>query len=169
MIPLETEKSPWYRPDLAKLGTHFTCQACFSTYVLDDRSPDERYCLYCFDLLNDEYQQMVARGAKGKPSWAPRKTEKAPPKTRRNAMRRATIENLRLTKRFDGVIDGPPALSTVNGLSKKLPERKIKNMAKKGMGSKRIAAELIKKGINCNYRTIARVIKKKREKQGVLL
>ena len=107
---------------------------------------------------------MLDKGIAKKPNWAP-VAKNAPPKTRRNAMRRTTINNLAVKSSAYPIIgvtsNKNGKTPTENEMSKKLPMRQIKKMATQGMKPKRIAAELIKLGYkNVDYRTIARKIAK---------
>lgn len=151
------EKAPWYNPELAKVNTHFLCQSCFTHWPIDDRSPDERYCLYCYEFLSYEAKLLEDKGIKKRPSWVPVQ-KNAPPKTRRNAMRRTTIKNLAGKNSGSRELGVSQKTPVKNSLSKKLPKRKIRKLAKQGMPPKRIAAELLKQGVITNHRSIARII-----------
>lgn len=109
------------------------CQTCFRTFSSSEMGEDSRYCKECEATLNDEWQSMATRGVMIKPGWVPRNGN----------------EPRRINKKHNG-----------NGI-KKLPVRKINKMAAKGMKPSRVAAELIKQGYSVNYRTIAKMVKRK--------
>lgn len=132
------------------------CHACCRKFPPDQMSADPRYCHDCYGFLSEEASFLPA--GKGKPHWVPGNVKKGPAKTTRNGMGRTTIK-IKAVKSCDTHPNGGCNKQTsVNGLSKKLPKRKIKNMAEKGMGSKRIAAELLKEGYKVNYRSIPNII-----------
>ena len=113
-----------------------TCQTCFRKFTGNEMGKDGRYCKECEGNLNTEWQFMKDRGVKIKPGWVPKLNGEAHHKRHKK--------------------------NGTNGHAtpiEELPIKKIKDMATKGMSSKRIAAELIKKGFNINYRTIARMVK----------
>lgn len=119
-----------YHPELKAAGTHFFCQGCLSHIDYKMQSKDPRYCEDCSNFLTEEAHKIGSRGALYSPTWVPRSSGDIPIRRHR--------------KHTNG-----------NG---ELPVKKIKRMAKKGMNSKRIAAELVSQGYEVNYRNIPRII-----------
>ena len=111
-----------YNPELKSNGTHFFCWGCLSHIENIHQSADERYCTDCFSLLTDEASLLI--GTKRKPGWVPKDgfNNEAPPA--RTATRRTRIKN-KAVKTFVPYPNG--------GAQKKLPKKRIKNMAEKGM------------------------------------
>jgi len=50
----------------------FFCQGCLVGKPMDDKSPDLRYCLSCYEFLTEEYRvkELMSPG-RAKPRWAP--------------------------------------------------------------------------------------------------
>jgi len=170
---------------LIESGTHFWCHACLVARPNNILSPDLRYCFPCYDLLLTEAAHGRESGKikkKSLPYWIP-----ATPTQQRLYNEPQPVTGV--LKTSDVYLDTSVILATVNepentvakkesptpkiALSGKpetrgrpqveLPEEAIIEMAKSGMGYKRIAARLnIEYGIDAKYRTIARVVKGER-------
>jgi hypothetical protein len=152
--------------DMAQIrnGTHFMCHGCLVSRPFDDQSPDPRYCLSCYAVLMDEASRLPETKH---PRWVPKadkalstaenKTEKAIP------VPQGTVLNMSTIKGENSEVDIiPPAVAT-RPLSKRgpkfteLPEDLIRQLAGEGMGSKAIAARILKdKRIVVSYKTIQR-------------
>ena len=143
---------------LIEKGSHFFCRGHATAVPVDDMSPDQRYCISCYDFLKNEATLLPPNK---RPKWIPKPSKISAEKT--------------IPVPGDGVLilsTSNPDKSTVDKIQpqtadvthgrgrrkKELPEGLIKKLAGRGMGSKRIAAELQKQGIPANYRTVARVI-----------
>ena len=51
----------------------FFCETCIISKPASERSPDKRYCCFCFDLLLNE-----ARLGNSRPKWMPKVTQVPP-------------------------------------------------------------------------------------------
>ena len=155
-------KEPWYRPDLEKAGTHFFCESCLGHKPLDDRSPDGRYCQWCYDFLIDEAEQLPP---KKRPAWIPkiegRKTIPVP----------HDVVLIMSTTNDQNIYSGhnSPAAPPIKPCGKRgpkhrdLPEDLIKELAAQGKGAKAIAGELKKENdITVSYKTVERILKGQR-------
>jgi len=151
----------------------FFCHTCLIDRPLKEVSPDPRYCKYCYEFLLSEWKLMSHLR---KPPWVPAQDAV-------NKLIRVKSEGVETPHVVQGV---RVILSTVKGnnseVDKKesrppigiktetrgrkqtnLPHDFIKRLASKGLGSKGIAARLkVEHGINCSYRTVARVLKGER-------
>ncbi len=159
-------------------GGGFWCHACLDDKPVIEQSPDPRYCHSCFDLLLQEAELL---GHSKRPSWTPGALQDP---VNKNIESQNTGEKSAHVSQDVGII-----LSTVNGNNSevdkiksrmaKTPRRNkaetrgrkqielpldyVERLAKEGMGSKRITAQLkVEHDIYCSYRTVARVLKGER-------
>ena len=108
----------------------------------------------------EEVKQMEFRGVTRRPGWIPR-SQKIDVGKEKNvshdvSLILSTVEN---EKTEVDKIRSSGRKTTRGRKKQELPEDLIRELANKGMGSKRIAAKLLTdRGIRANYRTIARII-----------
>jgi len=141
---------------LINSGSHFYCFACLEAIPVDDVSPDGRYCINCFEFLQQEAELLPETK---RPRWIPKASKNSALKTIHvpsdDVLILSTVNDKKTTVDKIGAVTG---LSKRGRKKAALPVESIRKMAAAGMGSKRIAAELLKQGIPANYRTIARII-----------
>lgn len=143
--------------ELIAAGTHFWCMACLGACLLDDQSPDPRYCQVCYDcLLKETGMDTSRRGGDWKPKIAHKKSAQVSEYMRRNM---STLEGKKIT--VD--IIPPETPKVTHGKrgpkQKTLPIELIEQWHSQGLGSKVIAARLKQdKEIVVSYKTIQRVL-----------
>jgi hypothetical protein len=134
---------------IEKAGGVF-CQACLTGRT--ELSPDQRYCLRCFNFLTEEAKRLLPGGSLG---WAPEAPVGVtglgtqPQKRGHNSVPTVSMVpdktlNVSTAKR------GPK--------HKVLPEDLIVKLARRGMSPKNIAARLCDRGILVSSRTIKRML-----------
>ena len=139
----------------------FFCQACLVGKPAAEQSPDPRYCQGCYEFLLGEAKMLTDRHHH---DWIPMTPEKAP-------------EANKIAKQSVVVVgEGSQIMSTLNPTSlevdkfrprgrqkaykkRLLPNDKIKQLHKEGMGAKAIATQLKReRGMVVSYKTIQRVL-----------
>jgi hypothetical protein len=159
--------------ELIAAGTHFWCWGHLGAVPIGEKSPDPRYCKFCFDFLNDEVKILKeARHFRKGAAWVPKaskgQSKKAPDDaqggdkpshgTSSHAQNMSTVNRAKNTV---DIIKPPPPIRTVGKRGPKhidLPEEMIKQLAHNGMGSKAIATRLRVQGIEVSYKTIQRFL-----------
>ena len=56
--------------DLINAGTHFWCKACVVARPLDDQSPEPRYCLACYEIIEKE-KKIDLQQKQNRDYWTP--------------------------------------------------------------------------------------------------
>jgi hypothetical protein len=135
--------------ELIAAGTHFWCHACQVARPLASKSPDERYCQGCFDVLT--YEAGLLPPKSRKPAWIPKARDAAP-----------TIPVMPVTVNQQSVeaVTIPPDRGLIGGeaVTGDVTE-KIKKLAGQGKSTRDIAELLKAEGINISHMTIARRLK----------
>jgi hypothetical protein len=130
---------------------HFFCLGCLEDKPAGEQSPDSRYCKGCCEFLLNEAKMLT--GGK-RPSWIPKVNREAPP-----SMPEPLSEHVEQARDCDkisiGVSDRVRGRKPIN-----IPVELINNLVKEGFTSCRAISQRLKGyGIDCSYRTVARVIK----------
>ena len=143
----------------------FWCGAClFGKPGSNTRSPDPRYCQDCYGLLLKE-AEILPQGKR--PAWIPRATRatvhyenqhenlyQAPSPIKEEKTKMSTLNSPSLT-----VNSFRPRGRPKTYKKRPLPDDKIKQLHKEGMGAKAIATQLKKEqGVDVSYKTIQRVL-----------
>lgn len=142
-----------YRPELARVGTHFLCLACLVHKPKDDRSEDSRYCQSCFDFLIDEVKASDTRDVLRKSRWMPKKdADKRRAKTIRQGIPLTQVfaQPNSDNKKPNAISGGRPA--------KDLPVEKINTMSDSGMKVPEILRQLKADGVEISKRTIYSIL-----------
>ncbi len=142
------------------------CQACLTGKPESERSSkDARYCLECQSLIEGEYKirgekyipvlntqpqpELVTESKSGSAKTQPIETHTGKQKTKMSTLNSpsVTVDNFRPRGRPKSYKKRP------------LPDDKVKQMHKEGMGAKAIAIQLrTEQGITVSYKTIQRVL-----------
>ena len=144
----------------------FFCEACLVDKPLDDRSPDPRYCLGCYEFLQGE-AGLLTRGKH--PAWLPKPSgAKIAQKNLYQGVRYSAgiMSPIKDQKNKVDIITPVAQKVTLEKRGRKhrdLPEDLIRELASKGMGSKAISTRLKAEGVKVSYKTIQRRL------QGVLI
>jgi hypothetical protein len=156
-----------YRPELKWAGTHFLCNACLVHRPQENRSPDERYCMECYDFLVDEVNHMGMRGVTRRPDWMPREA----PLQEENEKKvvpyvSGIMSPMNDEKSEVDIIKPAPPKKEVAKRGRKqrqLPIELIEQLHSQDMGSKAIASSLkARQGVVVSYKTIQRILKGER-------
>lgn len=160
----------------------FFCQACLVGKPAEERSVDSRYCQGCHEFLKEETEKVVPRTncleIVGGKDIIQKSLEKAQGGTFKGDIINkrgvvgvkvgsgimSTVE--RVKTETDAISSSPPSVEGVKRGPKqrRLPEGLIKQLARRDMGSKSIAAKLKRdKGITVSYKTIQRVLSGERK------
>jgi hypothetical protein len=143
--------------ELVATGTFFWCKSCVVARPLAEKSPDDRYCQRCFDVLLKEAELEGRRAG----DWRPQKGKRAAePST--DSLLTADEDVSRDNAGCDTVTH--KELVGGNGVTDLLTDR-IRVLAGQGMSCRAIEVELAKEKVTVSYRTIARRLKG----QGVLV
>jgi len=109
--------------ELIKAGTHFWCQTCVVARPLKDRSPDPRYCKSCYVFLKAEASLITSTK---RPGWIPKK---------QSPVSGGVDSTLPPIKSHSRASQGHPKI-------KRLPRKRILEMAVAGMSARIIAGRL---------------------------
>lgn len=160
----------------------FFCQACLVGKPRAERSLDLRYCQGCYEFLKEEMERIDSKTnclelVEGK-DIVQKSPEKALDGTLRgDIIKRGVVVGVSvgggimstLKGKKTGVDTISPPVPSVKAAKRgpkhrQLPEGLIKQLAKKDMGSKAIAAKLKRdKGITVSYKTVQRVLSGERK------
>jgi hypothetical protein len=149
--------------------SHFWCESCLIAKALSDQSPDERYCQSCYDFLFGEADILQEKNSLAfritSPDWLPqdgRKSNFSPLKTPTPIPNHS--QNLSTSKKEKITVDIFQPRTRKRGPKKmELPEKKIREMSKAGIGSKAITGRLrAEYGIHVSYKTIQRLLADKK-------
>ena len=129
----------------------FFCLGCLEDKTIGEQSPDSRYCQGCCEFLLNEAKMLT--GGK-RPSWIPKVNREAPPSTPEPLSEH--VEQARGCDKISiGVSDRVRGRKPIN-----IPMELINNLVKEGFTSCRAISQQLKGyGIDCSYRTVARMIK----------
>jgi hypothetical protein len=142
-----------------QVGSHFWCQTHLSAIPVSDRSLDPRYCKECFEFLMREASLLPTSK---RPAWRPKNNALfsvglKDGKNSNNNGGQNSSEHLDIEYQKQPEILSTEVKAKRGRKPKILPKNLIQDLKKQGLGSKRIAGELARKGIFVNYRTIARM------------
>lgn len=153
---------------LITAGTHFWCHGHLTAVPIDEQSPDSRYCEGCYKFLCKEAEMLPSHTKKA--TWVPKKpiakigAKKSPHVPQDGGGILSTVEGKKFTV---DKIKAPVSKVIREKRGRKqtgLPLDYIKQLAEAGMGYKKIAARVkVEYGVNCSYRTIARIVKGERK------
>ena len=138
--------------ELIAAGTHFWCETCLVARPLDDQSPDQRYCLNCYDFLLKEAELLSPK--QGRPEWIPqagKPTQKTADVSGHPALIMAGI-NGRENRICQKSTQGRPRLD--------LPLQFIKELRGQGFGATEISRQLNDRGVKVSMRTLYRILSK---------
>lgn len=153
----------------------FFCEACLMNKVLDEQSPDSRYCQGCYEVLVKEAETLTDKGFTNRPWWWPVMPEgeqgfephPLPDASASMDIIKEKVEEV--SNHLPAIMSTPKtdaklAESKRGPKAKELPENLIRRWAGKGMSPQAIAKRLADKHqVFVSYKTI------KRRLQGVLL
>lgn len=134
----------------------FFCQACLVSKTGDEMSKrDTRYCLKCQPFIEEDYQLRGQRYIPLPPeaNLAPNNTQPIQTHTKEVKTKLATLNDPSPT-----VANFRPRGRPKSYEKCSLPNKRIKQLHNKGMGSKAIASKLRTEGVDVSYRTIHRIL-----------
>jgi len=131
----------------------FFCEACLRDLPLNERSEkDMRYCGFCQPIIEEEYQALAGR--KGRPLDNFYRPVTSAPLAVGGGRNMSTLEKPKI--KVDIL---RPRVAKRGPKKKELPEGKIEEMSKVGLGSRAIAGRLRAEfGIHISYKTIQRLL-----------
>jgi hypothetical protein len=151
--------------ELIAMGTHFWCETCLVARLLDDQSPDPRYCWACYEFLNKEAEMLKETGTWRRPHWIPMACSNVKIGAKKDGDTPTPIP-LNLSTLKDGKITVDiirPRIGKRGPKKKELPNEEIKQLHQDGMGAKAIASWLKRElGIEVSYKTIQRLLSDER-------
>lgn len=140
------------------------CQTCLVGKTLNEMSPDTRYCRWCYNFLLKEAGLL---GETKRPRWIPKPQTKPTEAKIEGEKQYHIVQPIDKEKTKMSTLN-PPSVTVdkfrPRGRPKtykkhSLPDDKIRQLHKEGMGTKAIATYLkTELGIDVSYKTIQRVL-----------
>jgi hypothetical protein len=148
----------------------FYCYTHLGDLPLEKQSSDPRYCQQCYEVLKDEYRDMVKSHTRHRSWWVPVNSTGKPDVVKTSLllgqgggiMHTVNSQNSTVCK-INPAVPQTTMPVFIDGRGRKptdLPVEQIKELSDQGMGSKMIAAKLQETGISISYSTILRRLKK---------